>query len=81
MKYLQWPDNIPSNNGYYVVEYHNPDDQSLFYKSVWFDGVSWIGWRHSGWASYKTNINDLVKKFYPDTYDLYYTNSMMKAKL
>jgi hypothetical protein len=78
---LSYPENVPTQTGYYVVKYLNQDHNEYYFKALVWNGEQWCGWRRSGWAGWKNNLNDLVKEFYPDTHDEHYVPSMTKANI
>jgi hypothetical protein len=69
---MSYPEHKPKEEGYYYTKYWNIEQSEIYYKSFWWNGKEFGGWR--------LPIDNHVKEFYQDTHDLYYCPSMMKAE-
>lgn len=64
-KWLEYPDNIPEESGYYPTYYQNMKTKEFFYKA--------IAWYRFEWAEWNENIDIKVIAFIPSMRADYYT--------
>ena len=68
-KWIKYPENIPTEDGYYMTEYFNVDLNEYFGKGIFWNSTkqSWIGWRPDGGPGLTR-----VKSFMPESRHDYY---------
>ena len=49
-EWVSYPENIPTEDGYYYTDYFNTDLMRFFYKAIYWNSKlgSWVGWRRDG---------------------------------
>jgi hypothetical protein len=74
MNWVKYPDNKPTEDGYYITYYWHEDDQKNYYKAIY--------WFKDHWCKWQSNLPELkVKQYMPETRDDHYTTCVEKILL
>ena len=73
MNWLEYPENTPTEPGYYMTFYWHEDDQMNYYKAIFWSSTK------NDWLKWRASLPDLnVKKYLPESRDDYYMPCMEK---
>ena len=70
--FVSYPENKPTDRGYYYTLYYNFDLDEELYKCIYWNGEYWVSWRPNGGPPMK------ILKFVPSSREEYYTNCLRR---
>jgi len=74
MNWLEYPENEPTESGYYIAIYQHEEHQVDYFKAIFWSSIKkqWSPWRPT------LNLpNSCIKKYLPETRNNYYAPCMV----